>query len=118
MLLSVPEADAEEARIRHYLESVAAALRKRNLQVRPLVTGSGPARTIVAISESEDTDLIMMATRGRGGSANNVAIGSVAERVVQVTQFPVFLVPIRDGGRAGAGKAPRVIPKVPIRVYV
>ncbi len=39
----------------------------------------------------------MMATHGRGGSVNDVAIGSVAERVVQETQCPVFLVPIQDG---------------------
>jgi nucleotide-binding universal stress UspA family protein len=97
VLLSVPEDDSEETKIQHYLESVAAALRKRGLQARALVTGSGPARTIVAVSESENADLVMMATRGRGGTAGNIAIGSVAERVVQVTQCPVFLVPIRNG---------------------
>ena len=97
MLLSVPEAEPNETRIRHYLDTVAAALKQRSLNVRPLVTGSGPARTIIAVSESEDADLIMMATRGRGVAADGVVIGSVAERVVQETQCPVFLVPIRDG---------------------
>ena len=107
VLLSVPEAEPEETRIRHYLDTVAAALKQRGLNVRPLVTGSGPARTIIAVSESEDVDLIMMATRGRGVAADGVVIGSVAERVVQETQCPVFLVPIRDGRRLqarGAGK--------------
>jgi nucleotide-binding universal stress UspA family protein len=109
VLLSVPEADSEETKIRHYLESVAEALQKRGLQVRALVTGSGPARTIIAVSESENADVIMMATRGRGGTATNVAIGSVAERVVQVTQCPVFLVPIRNGSRHLQAPGPRLV---------
>jgi nucleotide-binding universal stress UspA family protein len=95
LLLAVPEADSDEPKLRKYTESVAAALRTRGFHVRTMVAGSGPARTIVSVSESEGVDLIMLATHGRGGLGWHVAIGSVADRVIQVTQVPVFLVPAR-----------------------
>ena len=93
LLLAVPEADSDEPKLRKYTESVASALRTRGFPVRSLVTGSGPARTIVSLSDSEGVDLIMLATHGRGGLGRHVTIGSVADRVIQVTQVPVFLVP-------------------------
>ncbi len=39
--------------------------------------------------------MIMMATRGRGG-VDRLWLGSVAERVVQQTRLPVFLVPVHE----------------------
>lgn len=39
LLLSAPEADSEQARLRDYLENVAPALQERGYQARPLVTG-------------------------------------------------------------------------------
>ena len=57
-----------------------------------MVTGSGTARTIVAVSESEDADLVILAKSGRGDSHRRAALGSVANRVIQTTQRPVLLV--------------------------
>ncbi len=92
LLLGVPEADFEEEALRKYLETVAQALQGRNLKARTIVTGSGPARTIVAVSESEDADLVILAKSGRGGSHRHVALGSVVNRLIQTTQRPVLLV--------------------------
>ena len=73
------------------------ALREEGYDIISLGTGSGPARTILEISEEEKVDLIMMASHGRGGieRSEHIAIGSVAERIVQKTPCPVFLVPLR-----------------------
>ncbi len=112
VLLSVPEAESETPHLQQYLDGVAAALHNRGLKVRTLVTGSGPARTIVAASESEAVDLIMMATHGRGGIQRGVLIGSVADRVVQSTQCPVFLLPVRNQtllGSHSSQKRPKVL---------
>ncbi len=92
LLLGVPEADFEEKQLLKYLKSVAEALRRRNLKARAIVTGSGSARTIVAVSESEDADLVILAKSGRGNSHRRVALGSVANRVIQTTQRPILLV--------------------------
>lgn len=117
LLLSVPEVPAAqmygaladvveklrvqaETKTRQYLDGVAAALREDGLSAHTLITGSGPARTIVAISESEATDLIMLATHGRGG-LDRLLMGSVAERIVQHAQRPVFLVPVRERHEPG-----------------
>ena len=66
LLLGVPEADFEETQLLKYLENVAQALQAKNLKARAIVMGSGPARTIVAVSESEDADLVILAKSGRG----------------------------------------------------
>jgi nucleotide-binding universal stress UspA family protein len=97
-----PMADVvEEMRIqaetgaRQYLEGVAARIQIAGKPIHLLVTGSNPARTIFRVSEAENVDVIMMATRGRGG-LNRIMMGSVAERVVQHTSRAVFLLPVHE----------------------
>ncbi len=81
--------------IQKFLEAVARSLREDGVNVRTLVTGSMPARTIVEAAEQEGADMIMLTSRGRGGLAL-LMMGSVAQRVVQSTQSPVFMVPIPE----------------------
>jgi nucleotide-binding universal stress UspA family protein len=84
-----------ESRMCRYLEGIATAFCQEGLEAKSLVTGSGPARTVVSIAESEAVDLILLATHGRGGM-DRLFLGSVADRVVQNTCCPVFLVPIQE----------------------
>lgn len=92
-----------EVNIRKFLEAVARSLRADDLQVRTMVTGSMPARTLVSVSEEEDVDMIIITSRGRGG-LDLLFMGSVAQRVVQNTSLPIFMIPIPDG---------KVIPQLP-----
>jgi nucleotide-binding universal stress UspA family protein len=92
VLLSVPESDFEYPKLKEYLEGVAAALRRRDLKCRSIVSGSGPAQIITELSESEDADMILLASQGRGGLDRALEIGSVADRVMQSAQRPVLLV--------------------------
>jgi nucleotide-binding universal stress UspA family protein len=82
-----------EVDMRKFLEAVARTLREDGINVRIIVTGSIPAQTIVQVSEEEDTDMIMLTSRGRGGM-DLVMLGSVAQRVVQFTPDPIFMIPI------------------------
>lgn len=82
-----------EASIREYLDSVAESLRAEGLAVRTVVTGSYPARTIVDVGKREGVDLIMIASQGRGG-LDLLFMGSVAQQVVQLSDSPVFILPI------------------------
>ena len=84
-----------EVNIRKFLEAVARSLREDGLHVRTAVTGSMPARTVVSVSEEEGADMIMLTSQGRGG-LDLLFMGSVAQRVVQKTTSPVFMVPIPD----------------------
>ena len=104
LLLSVPEGSESEeyqTKIQTYLDDIAEALNEEGYNIKTLVTGSGPARTILDLSVEERVDLIMMATHGRGGvqRLEKISIGSVAERIVDKAPCPVFLVPLRGKGK-------------------
>ena len=97
-LLTVPVGFASasfQIQIQAYLQRVADELREDGVESTVLVTGSGPARTIVRIAQAERVDLIMLATQGRGGF-DRLMVGSVADRVTQNMPCPVFLVPISE----------------------
>jgi len=79
--------------MRKYLERVAERLQEEELTVRTIVTGSYAARTIVDVGKREGVDLIMITSQGRGG-LDLVFMGSVAQQVVQLTDSPVFILPI------------------------
>lgn len=104
MLVSVPEGSESETydkQITQYIEDIAEVLRNEDYDVTTRVGGSGPARTIIATSIEENIDLIMMSSHGRGGlEREKINLGSVAEKVIQETQCPVFIVPLtRSGNR-------------------
>jgi nucleotide-binding universal stress UspA family protein len=88
------------ANMQKFLEAVARSLREDGLKVRTIVAGSMPARTIVETAESEDVDMIMITSRGRGG-LDYLMVGSVAQRIVENTETPVFIVPIQESQRTG-----------------
>ncbi|MBI9045692.1 MAG: universal stress protein [Anaerolineaceae bacterium] len=75
--------------------AVARSLREEGLKVESIVTGSEPMRTIVEVGDQEETDLIMLTSHGRGG-LDLFLMGSVAQHVVEVSELPVFIVPIHD----------------------
>lgn len=105
LLFSVPEGSESEGydeRIKQYLDGIAAALREDGIDISTYVTGSGPARTILSVSQDEKIDLIMMSSHGRGGAdrSDQIPIGSVAEKVVAETLCPVFLLPLHRGDMA------------------
>ena len=83
------------ANMQKFLEAVARSLREEGLTVRTIVTGSMPARTIVETAQNEDADMIMITSRGRGG-LDFILVGSVAQRIVENTEVPVFIVPILE----------------------
>ncbi len=82
-----------EGSMHQYLAAVADELRVDGLTVRTIVTGSYPARSIVDVGKREGVDLIMMTSQGRGG-LDLLFTGSVAQQVVQLTDSPVFILPI------------------------
>lgn len=79
--------------MRKYLDSVAESLRADGLSVRTVVSGSYPARSIVDVGKREGVDLIMITSQGRGG-LDLLFMGSVTQQVVQLTDSPVFILPI------------------------
>ncbi|MCO5189495.1 MAG: universal stress protein [Anaerolineae bacterium] len=100
ILLSVPSgqedaiSSAHSESIRTYLEHILDVVRAQNIEAQAIVTGSSAASTIIDVCEDEEADLIMMTTHGFSG-LDRFMLGSVAERVIQHTIAPVFLLPSR-----------------------
>lgn len=91
----VPHADDGAAEARAYLERKAEDLRAHRIDVRARVVEGSPADQIIGTAESEDVDLIVMATHGRTG-LQHLWLGSVATKVVHDSALPVLLVRARE----------------------
>lgn len=95
VLLAVPQAPDEaqgESESQAYLNEVASTLQQHDLKVQTVVAGRAPADTIIEHAATDNADLIILVTRGRGGVAR-LLLGSVAAKVVHGASCPVLLVP-------------------------
>lgn len=91
-VLHAPDDAAGRAATVAYVDGIAAALGQRGVAARGLVTGAEAAATIVAEADGQAADLIVLATRGRGG-LERLLLGSVATAVVRDAPCPVLLIP-------------------------
>lgn len=80
--------DAEYAR--GYLADQVADLKCEGIEVAAVIRVGSPAEIIVEMAGSRDT-MIAMATHGYSG-VRRLALGSVADKVVHLSEGPVFLV--------------------------
>lgn len=74
-----------------YLEQKRACLHAVGYAVTVAMCGSDPAVEILDLARSLEVDMVAMTTHGRTGFVR-WALGSVAERIIQASTFPVFLV--------------------------
>ncbi len=98
LLLSVPQPNSQETlglQMQHYLESMVEFCGKQGVVAQAHYIGHDPANTVIQVSQTENVDLIMLATHGRGGW-QRLLLGSVADDVVRQASCPVFLVPIQE----------------------
>ena len=76
---------------REYLENQVRRLQDEGYAATMKVADGDPALVILEFARELHVDMIAMSTHGRAGFAR-WALGSVAERVIQETPVPVFLV--------------------------
>lgn len=74
-----------------YLDQVAARLTRSGIKVHPIILTGKPAESLIDYIDSNDIDLVIMATHGRSG-ITRLFWGSVAEKVVRSVNTPVLLV--------------------------
>jgi nucleotide-binding universal stress UspA family protein len=74
-----------------YLVQVAARLTRSGIKVHPVILTGKPAESLIDYIDSNDIDLVIMATHGRSG-LKRLFWGSVAEKVVRSVNTPVLLV--------------------------
>jgi nucleotide-binding universal stress UspA family protein len=88
---------------RAYLQTVAARLVAKGLDVTSLSPRGDPAGVIVEQVHSTRADLVVMATHGRSGPGRRL-YGSVTDQVLRTARVPVLVVP-----PGSAGPIPRIL---------
>jgi nucleotide-binding universal stress UspA family protein len=78
-------------RIQAYLNEQAGWLRNQGYQVETLVRRGDPSNEILEAAKEENTDLILMARKGRSGLAK-LFFTSVAETVLRSSSCSVMIV--------------------------
>ena len=74
-----------------YLDQVAKRLTRAGIKVHPIILTGKPAESLINYIDSNDIDLVIMATHGRSG-ITRLFWGSVAEKVLRSVNVPVLLV--------------------------
>lgn len=69
--------------------------RAHGVDVETRLVEGEPSRKIRDVAETEDCDIVVMGTHGRGG-LDRLLLGSVAERVVRTAPVPVLTVRVGD----------------------
>lgn len=75
----------------HYLQAWQRELGEQGFDVPIWLRGASPNQHIADVITSQEVDLIVMATHGRGGLARWLS-GSIADEVVRGSHCPVLLV--------------------------
>jgi len=83
--------DEYESALGAKLAGIAEALASEGVKVWPKLARGAPHDAIVSTAVSEHVDLIIMGTHGRTG-VSHLLLGSVAERVVRLSQVPVMTI--------------------------
>ncbi len=86
-----PEQPRAEVSSPEILGPTAAKLSEQGITVKTVVRVGDPRNEILAEADSLDRPLILLASHGRGG-LSRLVMGSVANRVMQLSTHPVMLV--------------------------
>ncbi|MBM3935107.1 MAG: universal stress protein [SAR202 cluster bacterium] len=75
-----------------YLDGVAKRLKSSGVKTEINILSGPPAQTIVAYTEANPQDLVVLTTHGASGFTRWL-MGSVAETLVRSSRDPVLIVP-------------------------
>ena len=81
----------QEDRTRAYMTELETQLSKSGFKVSSILTQGSAADAILKVADELQVDVIAMSTHGRSGPARWL-LGSVADRVVRHSKYPVMLV--------------------------
>ncbi|MEK6255694.1 MAG: universal stress protein, partial [Chloroflexota bacterium] len=81
--------DMKEAK--DYLAGVQGSVKQMGIKCRGVVEYGSPVKTIIRVTESEDVDLVAMASHARSGLASAFS-GGVAAGVLQGIRKPILVI--------------------------
>ena len=79
-----------------YLEAVQSEVDRQGIRTQILLRDTAPAEDILNVAGTEDIDLIVISSHGKGGLAR-WTFGSVAEKVARHSPCPVLLIRHKPG---------------------
>jgi nucleotide-binding universal stress UspA family protein len=82
---------AERERARKVLDDLAAKCRSQGVKVDSVIPSGSPAEVLASMAESPRVEMVAIGHRGRGALARTL-LGSVADRLVQISPKPVLVV--------------------------
>lgn len=88
--------DDERSGVQAYLERQAQTFRQQGVNVETVVEQGEPGDGLLDICAHQPIGLIIMASHGRAGIVR-AALGSIADRLVRLSHYPVLLVHGADG---------------------
>ncbi len=86
------------------LVALKSRLAVRGVAVQTRLADGIPSEEVLAAAQAEDTDLIIVGTRGKTG-LEHIVLGSTAERIIRTAPCPVLAVRGEPRGTAEAGEA-------------
>src|SRR5215470_6482430 len=81
---------AERAHARDLLEELGSRYRKQGIGIETAMPSGPPAETLADMAVPLDVELVAVGHRGRGALARTL-LGSVADRLVQISPKPVLV---------------------------
>ncbi|MBM3142030.1 MAG: universal stress protein [Chloroflexi bacterium] len=100
--------DPLERALKEYIERRAEKIQSLGMKARSACIEGEPATSIIDFACKNDVSLIVISTHGRTG-VSHWPLGSIANKVVQRSHIPVFLVRSSHLGKAPADKELRKI---------
>lgn len=82
--------DALREQAQAYVDAIVERAEAAGIEVTGTVLEGPPAHELLEYADDVDADLVVMATRGRGG-VHRMALGSVTDHVVRFGDVPVFV---------------------------
>ena len=79
------------SKVKSYLETVAAPMRDKNIEVTTVVSAGHAAEEILETASEVNANLIAMSTHGRSG-LSLWALGSITEKVLHESPIPVLTI--------------------------
>lgn len=83
---------SSEGHVVRSLESLVENCKKQGLDVKLVHSVGDPALLILETARKEETDLIVMGSKGLKGISKLKVLGSVARKVAELSRCPVLLV--------------------------
>jgi nucleotide-binding universal stress UspA family protein len=81
---------AERAHARQFLENLRTRFTTRAIIIDTLIPSGPPAETLASMASAPDVELVVVGHRGRS-AFTRVLLGSVADRLVQISPKPVLV---------------------------